>query len=64
MALFDLTIKVCKMSWSKFRKRFEAKYRRVCDMNYSLIVPYTNKGIDTIKEYSNKFNHLARYAPR
>lgn len=55
--------KVFEISWSKFRRRFEAKCKEV-DMTYIQAQKFLTltQSVDLVKEYSNKFNHLVRYA--
>lgn len=53
--------KVFEMSKSEFKKRFEVEYKRVdvaCIRAHEFLILI--KGIYTMKEYLNKFNHLIR----
>lgn len=48
---------------NQFRKRFEAKFRgsnMTCIRAQEFLT--LTQGTNLVKEYSNKFNHLARYA--
>lgn len=51
-----------QMSWTEFKIRFEAEYKGI-DVTYIRAQKFLTLtyGIDTVKEYSIKFNHIIRY---
>lgn len=57
-------MKILEMSWLEFKKRFKAECKGVDVTCINIEKFFTlTQVIDIVKEYSNKFNHLARYAP-
>ena len=55
---------VTAMTWEEFRQEFEAKYR-IEDQVHEKVQEFISlqQGASAVKEYSMKFNSLARFAP-